>query len=880
MPLAPGTRIGPYEVLAAIGAGGMGEVYRARDTRLERSVAIKVLPHAHAADPEFRSRFEREARAVAALNHPHICTIHDVGRHNGMDYLVMELIDGQTLADRLARGPMPVDEALRLAAEIADALDRAHRAGIVHRDLKPANVMVTKTGVKLLDFGLAKTTAPLLAGSGVSVLPTTPANVTLQGTILGTLQYMAPEQIEGVDVDARTDIFAFGAMLYEMVAGRKAFEGRGAASLMGAILKDQPPPITTLQPLAPRGLDRVVSTCLAKDPDDRWQSARDLVRELQFLSGAPQDAAPAGAPGTRRRVSLALASGVVILGALLGAAVTWFAARPSPPPRHVARWLVQATQIGRAPYLAISRDGQVVVYSAERDDGVTQLFVRNFDQLEATPIRGTERARGVAFAPDAASIAFVDGASLKKISLDGGPATVVCAVPREVLGLAWSPGNAIVFGSTDGLYRVSAGGGTPERVTSLDASRRETSHGWPIFMPDGDTVAFTAIRGIEAEIALVPLSGGTSTRLIDGTSPRVTSEGDLLFSRGLTLWGVRLDPAHRAIAGDPVPLLESITNLLAGYSAFDVSADGTLVYLPRHIERQQLSWVDRSGKATAAVNEQLDGIYHGPPALSPDGRRMVVSVHPQGGADRLVIYDLERGIRTLPASLANTTSRWPVWTPDGSRLTFGSEREGTWDIFEMPASGAGAPQPLLVAPGTQAPSSWSRGGVLAFGTGDVTSVAVSTMTRGGRPAPLSEAAADASRAEEIGSVFSPDGRWLAYASDESGRFEILLRAYPGPSDPIQVSPGGGRHPHWSPDGRELIYIAGLDRFMSVPVRVTSPPVVGAPTELFRLRVGIDGSRPYTIAPDGRFLVIQDTTTTPPSIAIVQNWLQELRQKLP
>jgi serine/threonine-protein kinase len=859
----------------------MGEVYRARDTRLDRTVAIKVLPASHAADVEFRNRFEREARAIAALNHPHICTVHDVGRHDATDYLVMELVDGETLATKLEKGPLPLDDALRYAVQIADALSQAHRAGIVHRDLKPANVMVTKTGVKLLDFGLAKSTVATLAGQGLSALPTTPANVTMQGTMLGTLQYMAPEQVEGGEADARSDIFAFGAVLYEMITGQRAFAGKSPASLIGSILRDQPPPISIRQPLAPRALDRIVATCLAKDPDERWQTARDLVRELRWLADpANRDlaTATAAATGARRARAWLVVAALMIATLILGGVLGRTTARPVPPSGAITRWAMTSDERPTAARVQISRDGRRVVHFGESTDATPRLYVRPFDQLDPVVIRGTERAITFALSPDATSVAFVVDGQLKRVPIAGGPPVVICPVPTAGIGLDWGAGDVIVFGARDGLYRVPASGGSPARITTLDTSRQETGHGHPAVLSDGATVLFATRQGTTEEVAWVPLAGGPHSTLLPGGVPRVTATGLLLFRRGSTLFGVRFDTGRKQVVGEPVPLLGEVTSLLNGYMAYDVSDDGTLIFRPRRAELQQVSWVTRDGRTSVAVAEQFEGVYHGPPALSPDGRRLAVTTHPTNGEDQIVVYDLERGIRTPLGAAQALVSRYPVWTRDGRHLTFSSTRDGTWDIFEVPAASlAQPPQRLVGRPGSQWPASWSPSSeVLMFTSGGPAPPDLWMYRReGGTSAPLLETPEG-----EGPAVFSPDGRWLAYDSDLSGRDEVYIRPASGQGEPIQVSTGGGRHPVWRGDGQEIFYATASEAIMAVAVRFTLAPVLAAPTELFRVRLFNDNSRPYTVTEDGqRFVVLQDLATTPASIIVVQNWFRELDEKI-
>ncbi len=876
MRLSPGSRLGPYDIVSLLGAGGMGEVYRARDTRLNREVAIKVLTIAHGADPGFRSRFEREARTVAALNHPHICTVHDVGHDAGTDYLVMELIEGTTLADRLDGERLPLPQALDYGIQIADALERAHGAGVVHRDLKPGNVMVTKGGVKLVDFGLAKIARPALAG--LEAASTSPADVTAAGTLLGTLHYMAPEQIEGGEADARTDIFSLGAVLYEMVTGRKAFKGKTPASVIGAILRDQPPPIAAAHPLVPQALDRIIAVCLAKDPADRWQSARDLRRELQWVAAdAAAPAAPSGLVRDRRGTRTALAAVLVGLGVLAGLALG-YAGRPAPAAAVVARWAFPVAPIGNTARVAVSRGAEAIVYDGTRADGVQQVYVKRRDQLDPTSIRGTDGVTQLTLSPDGLWVLFVAGSQLLKVPLGGGAVTGVCDVPRNVLGLSWGAGDQIVFGSTEGLYRVSASGGDAVPLTRVAPDAKESAHGWPVILADGRTILFAISRAAVPEVAVTSLSGDTPRPLTRGTHPRVTPAGDLLFSRGSTIWATRASPDFTRLIREPVPVLESVNSLLSGYTAFDIAANGTLVYRPRRPESHQLSWVDPEGRVSVAVDERFDGIYHGPPALSPNGRRLAVSRHPTNGVDQIVIYDLERGIQTLLTSVSGT-SRWPVWTPDGTRLTFASEREGSWDLFEVPATGAGEPEPLLVAPHQQVPWSWAPDGkTLAYVSGEVAVFDIWFLRRGGAPVALPPPTGGRGPRISTSVAFSPDGKWIVYHSDESGRLEVYLRPFPGPGDPIQVSTGGGRHPIWEGD-RAILYTTADNRMMSVAVRLAGEPVLSQPTERFRLLFGNDGARPYDVSANGRLVAIQNLNTTPESIVVVEHWTQELARLL-
>ncbi|MBI4888392.1 MAG: serine/threonine-protein kinase [Acidobacteria bacterium] len=899
MSLTAGTRLGPYEIQSALGAGGMGEVYRARDTRLDRTVAVKVLPETLASDTQFRERFEREARTLATLSHPHICQVFDVGRHEGVDFLVMEYLEGETLAERVepgARGPgLRLDEALPIAVQIVDALVAAHRAGIVHRDLKPANIFLVRQGrssgpplVKLLDFGLAKAAAPAVAG-GLSALPTTPRGLTQQGTILGTFQYMAPEQVEGQEADARSDLFAFGCVLYEMVTGRRAFEGKTAASVMAAILEREPPSVRSLQPLAPPLLDHIVGRCLAKSPDERWQTASDLLQELKWAAADGSSAVntiAASAPRAGRRLWLSSAAAGLLIGAVT-ASVLWTVMRPEPQgPRPVARLRVDLPDSARGAVnsgVTVSRDGRTFLYSALGDDGVSRLYARQLARLESTVIRGTENAQNPALSPDAAWVAFVADGQLKKVALGGGPPIVLCDVPAGVFGTDWSTENAVVFGGPDGVARVPAAGGKPEVVVKVDGAAMEAGHRWPRVLPDGRTVVFTIWFGAaaNAQVAIASLETGERRTLVQGAYPRVTSSGQLLFTRVRSLWTVPLDPRQLRVVGEPVPVLEDVQTQISGLSMYDLAADGTLVYRQAGAAGrfQRLVWFSRNAGTTPAVNEQLAGIYHPVPRLSPDGRLLAVTTHPEGGDDQVVIYDLDRGIRSPLDAGPRVNSRYPTWSPDGARLAFASTTAGTWDIYSMAATGAGKPEPLLVGPDDQTPMSWSPDGrVLAFvQPGRPSGFDIWMLPRGGAPSVFL-----ATQFDERDAAFSPDGRWLAFISNESGRYEVYVAPYPGPGAKVRVSTSGGTEPVWARDGTELFYRESERNLMAVRVQSRPTLTLGKPVPLAQVQLYDEPGGPnYDVAPDGRrFIAIENPNSAPPSLVVVQNWLQELAQKVP
>ena len=618
MPLAPGTSLGPYQIESPLGAGGMGEVYKARDTRLDRTVAIKVLPEHVAADPDLKQRFEREAKTISSLNHPHICTLYDIGNQDGIDFLVMEHLDGETLAQRLEKGPVPLDQALQVAVEIADALDKAHRQGIVHRDLKPGNIMLTKSGAKLLDFGLAKLRTPGIVGTGFSAATTLSEPLTARGTILGTLSYMAPEQLEGKDTDARTDMFAFGAIVYEMVTGRRVFTGDSQASLIAAILGSQPSPMSTVAPITPLALDRVITKCLAKDPDDRWHTAHDLTDELKWITheqGQPvgsaadvRDIVPSGAAvpskGDRYRVGVMAAVGLVLVTAL---AVWWLAGLSERAPGAVTRTTLtlpsdqRLVRTARAAPLALSPDGTRLVYASD-DSGAARLYLRQLDQFDVTALPGTEGAEHPFFSPDGEWVGFFADGLLQKVAVAGGLPVTICDGPVVGRGSSWGPDDTIVFQpgvGSPGLLRVSASGGEPQPLTSADPQLDNSSLAWPSFLPDGRALLTTLnYASREPQIAVLSLESGEWQLVGDGGHARYVPPGYLVYydeTRG-GLQAVGFDADRLEVLGSPISVIDSVyRSPSAGAPFFGVSLAGALVYLSGGLDRS-LMWVDRRAK--------------------------------------------------------------------------------------------------------------------------------------------------------------------------------------------------------------------------------------------------------------------------------------------
>ena len=871
MSLQPGTRLGPYEIQSPLGAGGMGEVYKARDTRLDRTVAIKVLPEHVASNPDLKQRFEREARTVAALNHPHICTLHDIGQQDGTDFLVMEYLEGETLTQRLTKGALPLHQALRYAVEIADALDKAHRKGITHRDLKPGNIMVTKAGTKLLDFGLAKLKQPGAAAPGLSALPTQSAGLTKEGTILGTLQYMAPEQLEGKDADARTDMFAFGATVYEMVTGKTAFEGKSQASLIAAILEREPAPISSLQPMSPPALDRVIKKCLEKDPEDRWHTAHDLHGELTWVAESGSQAGVAVSAAIPRRGQSRLAWGVAaVVTVLLAIALVVPYLNRVPAETTTARLSV-FTEGGRVDGLALSPDGRQLAFT----DG-SQLWVRPLDSLESRALPGTEGARRPFWSPDGRSIGFFTVTELKTIDLTGGRPQTVCAV-QAGWGGTWNDDGVIVFGRFGGsLLRVPAAGGEPTPVTTLDKARQEAAHLWPRFLPAGDHFLFLAMGALEPQgiyVSSLQEEATPSLLLKANRVAQYAAPGYLLFGQGERLMVQPFDVERLALTGDPVRVVDGVrSNPDTMWLGFSASYQGGLAYVGGAGGGvTQLRWLDRSGADLGTVGEP--GEYRNP-VLSPDETRVAVD---RDGDVR--ILDLSRGTEQR-FTFDPARDGAAVWSPDGSRIVFTSFREGrSGDLYEKAAAGTGEAQLLLESESGKLPFDWSPDSEsVSYTTSHPeTSADLWFLPMSGDHQPtrfLQTPFFDSA------GVFSPDGRWMAYNADDSGELQVYVQRVPPSGGKWQVSTTGGVFPRWRGDGRELYYVSLTNDLMAVDVKAEGDTLeVGSPQRLFPLASDPTFAQrnPFDVTADGqRFLVnalVEDSTSTP--ITWVLNWTADL-----
>jgi len=872
--LAAGSRLGPYELIAPIGAGGMGEVWKARDTRLDRIVAIKF------SRTEFSSRFEREARAVAALNHPHICQLYDVGPN----YLVMEYVEGAEL-----RGPMPVARAVELGCQILDALDAAHRKGIVHRDLKPANILVTKAGVKVLDFGLAK-----MQAQSAAIGAEAPTALSVEGTIAGTLYYMAPEQLQGKpDIDSRADLFAFGCVLYETLTGKRAFDGSNVASVIAAVMER---PAPSVGEVAPASLDRVLKKCLEKDPDERWRSAWDLKTELAW-------AVEGGAPTAPARSRFGIGFAGLAAALLLAAAVWWL--KPPPPVTHVvARFRYSLpegqsfTRAGRH-VIALSADGTKLAYVANHE-----LYLRAMDQLEAHPVPGTnEDPMEPVFSPDGQWLAYFVPAegerdatlaslALKKIALAGGAPVTLAQLPGLPSGAAWRNGT-VAFGlNTDkshGVQAVPDSGGALRTLVTVDRKKEVAAQ--PRLLADGKHILFVSgPSGGEGQIVVQAIGGGGKDRrvLVDGgTDPRVLPSGQLVYIHDGTLLAVPFDIKRLAVTGGPVPLVEGVSeSQFSSAGQFAVSPDGTLAFLPGVVglgQRSALVWVDRQGREAAIPAEP--GTY-GHPRLSPDGAKIAVDSLDE--EHDIWVFDLAKDTLTRLTFGAAWESH-PTWTPDGKYLLFssGPTLQGFADILRKAADGTGTVEALTHGLEGGYPLSFSPDGKsLVFRKlsppGGV--LVLPLQPKGRSPAPIANALYDG----EI----SPDGHWIAYDSLESGRSEIYVRPFPAmDSGKWQISSEGGSDPLWSRSGRELFFLSAANRMVAVPVQAESSTARGSfafgkPQPLFDASSYTLGPayRPFDISADGkRFLMLKPVGSggaARPSIVVVSHWFDEVKARMP
>jgi serine/threonine protein kinase len=885
MTLSAGTKLGPYEIESPLGEGGMGEVYRARDVRLDRTVAIKVLVSHLSSSPELKQRMDREARAISALNHPHICHLYDIGSQDGTDYLVMEFLEGETLAERLRKGPLPLPEVLKIAIAIADALTVAHRQGIVHRDLKPGNIMLTRAGAKLMDFGLAKATSPSLgiSGSNAPLLSgdrtrSEASPLTTAGAIIGTIQYMAPEQLEGKEADSRSDLFALGAILYEMVTGNRPFGGRSQISVASAILEKEPEPITTSHPLTPPMFEQVVATCLAKNPDDRFQSAHDLKLQLKWISeGNTSVAKPSEQRRTQREgILMAVACTLVLL--IIASVILW---RTSRPTKQIAYFSAPLPFSARD--LAVSPNGRTVAVVGRDSERKNLLWIYEPGAPQAKAIPNTEGANFPFWSPDGKSLGFFADGRLKRLDLSGGPVQTLCEAPTG-RGGAWNKDGVIVFTPSGqlgfGLYRIAASGGTPTQITFPDREHAEDSHRWPVFLPDGNHFLYLAMdlsgRKVLSSIYVGALNSNEKHFITQArANVAYAPPGYLLFYRDQTLFVQRFDAKKLELSGEPTPVLTEIEYLPRIQRAvFGSSESGVLVAQRSSGETgaSQLLWFDRKGQQVGVATKP--GIY-GNISLSPNGKFVAAdAMDPATTNTDLWTYDLEKeNAKRLTFDPAIDST--PLWSPDSTRLVFTSDRAQKFNLYVKNADGSQEEQLIPQEGPDRYPLDWSRDGkyVIYQRGSDLWCVTFPELTT-----TLFLKAASAPNVAR----FSPDSKWVAYASNESGRWEIYVTSFPAAHGKWQVSSAGGEQPKWRSDGKELFYLAPDGKIMTTPVTIGANFDAGSPVALFqanpREMVATSERFAYDVSKDGqRFLINTQLKSTLTPMSVVMDWAAGLNK---
>lgn len=907
MTVSVGTKLGPYEITAALGAGGMGEVWRAKDTRLDREVAIKVLPAGFASNDQFRQRFEREAKAISQLNHPNICTLHDVGHVESdevldissstvektqLHYIVMELLDGESLSDRLKKGPLAVPEVLRYGREIASALDAAHRQGIIHRDLKPGNIILTRSGAKLLDFGLARTGADGKAPvEGVTSLPTEAEPLTAQGTILGTFQYMSPEQLEGLEADARTDIFALGAVLYEMATGTRAFQGKSRTSLIAAIVSSQPAPMSSVAPMVPPALEHVVRKCLEKEPDDRWQSAHDVSSQLQWISEAGTQAGVAVPVTIRRKTRERLAWSLAALFFALLAVASWFLFR-SPkeevtpvrsyllPPDNAKFNLTDENTAG----LAVSPDGKKVAFTVVDESEDTYIYVRFLDILEARKLNGTQNADHLFWSPDSRFIAFFANGKLKKVDINGAPPLTLCDAGNARSG-SWNEEGTILFSPStlQPIHKVRDSGGEAVAVTKLDPSTGETTHRWAHFLPDGKHflyMAGTHTLGSQSEVNAIYAGSLDSIDerklIVHARSNVVYASGYLLYMRDNILVAQRFDPDKLETVSDPVPLAEGVS-YSAGYfrGVFSASSNGVLAYASGVSEENvQITWFDRKGEELGIVGEP--GSYDNL-RLSPNDLNLAAGVYDRSkGTSDIWVIDLERDVESR-FTFEELSENHPLWSPDGAKILYDSLEiapSGAKSRFSSkPSDGNAAGESIYVAEHPASTRDLSPDGRYVLFTERIPGSDLDLFyldLEHGKPEALLKR-----EFNDPNGRFSPDGRWIAFVSNEGGSFQLYVMSFPDGKSKWQVSRDGIFQGGlvWRPG--EILFKGSEGKMMSVRVeetgdsiRLSNPEILFTNPRISNFDVSHDGKRIIAT-------VLPEAAETGP-ITLVTNWNAALR----
>jgi eukaryotic-like serine/threonine-protein kinase len=895
MALTSGTKLGPYEVQAPLGAGGMGEVYRALDTRLSRTVAVKVLASTLPSSPELKQRMEREARAISSLNHPHICQLYDIGSHNGADFLVMEFLEGETLAERLRKGSIPLPEIYRIGIAIAEALAAAHARGIVHRDLKPGNIMLTQSGAKLMDFGLAKPLGLQNTISGSGAAPSFTAAATLSGpsplsplttagTIIGTIQYMAPEQIEGKEADARSDIFAFGAVLYEMAAGKRPFEGKSQLSLASSILEKEPDPVSTVKPQTPPGLEHVITTCLQKNPEERYLAAHDIKLELQFIAAerVPPAAGSARVAPTVRKGERNAWLAAIMSAILLGIVGGWLLHRPTRPAQSI-RTVIEApsnTTLNLSGDFAgppvLSPDGTTVAFTATGPGGKPSLWIRPLGVLEAHVLAGTEGAIFPFWSWDSRALGFFTAGKLETIDLEGGSPQIICDAPFA-RGGAWSPDGTIVFSPNTQmpLMRVGINGGTPTPLTAVDASQH-TSHRWPALLPDGKHFLYLAIHHDTSKtgnntIYYASLDGKENRPLFRSQTNAVYADGYVLFARSDQLMAQPFDPGAGKLKGEPRILARGVMNDVTTWH-MDASAaeNGLMLYGSGGNADLQLVWLDRTGKKIETIADKFANLMGA--HISPQGDRVALQI--DVGVNDIWVLDFERGVRTRLTfgPVQNTT---PVWSPDGKWIAYASLRNGHSNLYRKRSDGSGAEEVLLENDQADSVEDWSPDGkylLYSHGTNGMDTQLWAVALEGERKPWMVVAHA----AVLYGARLSPDGKWLAYESNESGTVQLYIVPFRGGQGKWQVTSQGSSGPAWTRNGKELFYMdPGFNLYVISFKEVEGAPQLGAPQQ-----IPITTSAPtvfFDISPDGKKILIDHVAQqVSPSVTVVTNFAGSLK----
>ncbi len=898
MALTSGSKLGPYEIQSPLGAGGMGEVYRAVDTRLDRTVAIKVLPAHLSSDPELKQRLEREAKTISSLQHVNICTLYDIGTQGDTDFLVMEYLEGQTLADRLQKGPLPIDQLLKIATEIAQALEKAHQRGIIHRDLKPANVMLTQAGAKLMDFGLAKPKLPNASQALGTFTPSTPtmnlasltsaaSPLTQKGSIVGTFQYMAPEVLQGADSDARSDVFSLGCVLYEMVTGRRAFEGKTQLSVMSAILEKDPEPLANVQPTSPAALDYTVRSCLEKNPDERIQTAHDVKLQLAWIATSSSQAGAPTLPSSKPRPTLLLAAIAVLALAVIAltVALLW-----SAPARRVLRVNLLPPEGTRFETLyrngapALSPDGTHLAFIAQKD-GRNSLWLRSLDRLDATPVRGTDDAFFPFWSPDGTAVAFFMQGKLWRTDLNGDSPTPICDAP-EARGGSWGSGSVIVFAPSFGgpLFQVPATGGKPRPVTSVSVSSSNISDRWPSFLPDGKHFLFLnspyGNAADQNEVHLGSLDGGEQLVLRGKFYGAQYAAGRLLAVRDGSLLAWKFDASSGKVSGDSIPIVDKVaSDEITALSVFSVSAQGTLIYqLGTGSNGDRHVWMDATGKELSQLSEP---IVYGPTRISPDGSRIATPVISQFGNSPLWIWDLAGGTRSMVSSAKEYVDA-TVWSADGRTLYFDIfSPDSHNELHAAVADGSQHERTLIKSDRNLLPVDVTSDGKWLLyeeaKVGELTDAELKAfpLVSGLQPFTVLDPVADSSNAR----LKPGSNDWLAYQSNQSGRAQVYLTRFPHAGAKYQVSKDGGVQPVWSKDGKTLYYLDPYRKLTAVDIQTSGEAVqIGAAKALFttRIRHSIP-TEAYDVARDGRFLVVDSITESTAPLVLVTNWDAELKK---